>query len=147
MLAVPDAPSTFTSPLAQDANRGRVALVTGGGTGIGRAIARELAGSGAGLVICGRRREPLMAARSEVEALGVECLALPTDIREPDEVATLVDAALERFGRIDVLVNNAGGQFEAPAEARKATTDAISSGMPSLPSGTCRLDRSTNSAP
>jgi citronellol/citronellal dehydrogenase len=116
-MVVSGSPSAFTSPLTHDANRDRVALVTGGGTGIGRAIARELARSGAGLVICGRRPEPLAAVRSELEAEGTDCLALPADIREPDQVESLVDAALERFGRIDILVNNAGGQFEAPAEA------------------------------
>jgi citronellol/citronellal dehydrogenase len=93
-----------------------IALVTGGGTGIGRATALALARSGASVVICGRRPEPLEEAHAAVEAVGAECLALQIDVREPDQVATLVDAALERFGRIDVLVNNAGGQFIAPAE-------------------------------
>ena len=105
--------SDFRSPLAPDANAGKVALVTGGGTGIGRATAMELARTGAKIVVCGRRGEPLEAVRAE---LGEDCLAVPTDVREPEQVAALVDQALERFGRIDVLVNNAGGQFLAPAE-------------------------------
>ena len=105
--------SGFRSPLAPDANAGKVALVTGGGTGIGRATAMELARTGAKIVVCGRRAEPLEAVRAE---LGENCLAVPTDVREPEQVAALVDRALERFGRIDVLVNNAGGQFLAPAE-------------------------------
>jgi citronellol/citronellal dehydrogenase len=93
-----------------------VALVTGGGTGIGRATALELARSGAAVAICGRRPEPLEAVRAELEALGAECLAVPADVREPEAVEALVDAVLDRFGRVDVLVNNAGGQFVAPAE-------------------------------
>jgi NAD(P)-dependent dehydrogenase (short-subunit alcohol dehydrogenase family) len=93
-----------------------VALVTGGGTGIGRATARELARSGASVVICGRRPEPLGDVRAELEAAGGECLVVQVDIREPERVEELVDRTLERFGRIDVLVNNAGGQFLAPAE-------------------------------
>ncbi|MGH3024545.1 MAG: SDR family NAD(P)-dependent oxidoreductase [Gaiellaceae bacterium] len=93
-----------------------VVLVTGGGTGIGRATALELARSGAAVAICGRRPEPLEAVRAELEALGAECLAVPADVREPEAVEALVDAVLERFGRVDVLVNNAGGQFVAPAE-------------------------------
>ena len=105
--------SDFRSPLAPDANVGKVALVTGGGTGIGRATAMELARTGAKIVVCGRRAEPLEAVRAE---LGEDCLAVPTDVREPEQVAALVDQALERFGQIDVLVNNAGGQFLAPAE-------------------------------
>jgi citronellol/citronellal dehydrogenase len=93
-----------------------VALVTGGGTGIGRATARELARSGASVVICGRRPEPLEDVRAELEAAGRECLVVQMDIREPERVEELIERALERFGRIDVLVNNAGGQFLAPAE-------------------------------
>jgi citronellol/citronellal dehydrogenase len=103
----------FRSPLAPDANEGKVSLVTGGGTGIGRATARELVRTGAQVVICSRREEPLTAVQKE---LGDACLALPTDVREPEQVESLVGQALERFGRIDVLVNNAGGQFVAPAE-------------------------------
>ena len=103
----------FRSPLAPDANAGKVALVTGGGTGIGRAVARELVRTGAKVAICGRRPEPLEAVRAE---LGDDCLAVPADVREPEQVAALVDQTVGRFGRIDILVNNAGGQFLAPAE-------------------------------
>jgi citronellol/citronellal dehydrogenase len=106
----------FRSPLRSDANAGRVALVTGGGTGIGRATALELARSGACVVVCGRREAPLERARAEIEAAGAACLAVGADVREPAEVERVVSAALERFGHVDVLVNNAGGQFSAPAE-------------------------------
>ncbi|HEX9124201.1 MAG TPA: SDR family oxidoreductase [Actinomycetota bacterium] len=106
----------FRSPLRDGANAGRVALVTGGGTGIGRATARELARTGASVVVCGRRSEPLEAVRAELEEGGSRVLVVAADVREPDEVERSVDEALDRFGRIDVLVNNAGGQFEAPAE-------------------------------
>jgi citronellol/citronellal dehydrogenase len=106
----------FRSPLAPDANAGRIALITGGGTGIGRAVARELARTGARVAICGRRPEALEAVRSELEGTGADCLAFAADVREPDQTDAFVEAALARFGRVDVLVNNAGGQFLAAAE-------------------------------
>jgi len=106
----------MTSVLAPDANAGAVVLVTGGGTGIGRATARAFARTGARVAICGRRPEPLAAVRQELEAAGSECLAVEADIREPERVTALLDAVLERFGAVDVLVNNAGGQFSAAAE-------------------------------
>jgi citronellol/citronellal dehydrogenase len=104
------------SSLRADANAGRVALVTGGGTGIGRAAALELAATGAAVVVCGRREAPLLQTAAAIADAGGECLALPADIREPSQVRSVVDGALDRFGHIDVVVNNAGGQFTASAE-------------------------------
>src|SRR3954468_4331497 len=98
---------------APDALAGQVALVTGGGTNLGRAAAAELAGCGAQVVIAGRRAEVLDEA---AEAIGDRCTTAPGDIREPDQAAAIVDAALERHGRLDLLVNNAGGQHFVPAE-------------------------------
>jgi citronellol/citronellal dehydrogenase len=116
---VPGSPAqsrAYRSPLRSDANAGRVALVTGGGTGIGRATAIELAGTGARVVVCGRREEALEATRRDIEERGGDCLAIPGDLREPDHVEAAVATAIDRFGKVDVLVNNAGGQFTAPAE-------------------------------
>lgn len=89
------------------------AIVTGGGTGIGRATALALARDGFALVLAGRRPEPLDETR---ELIGEACATVPGDVRELEVAERLVAACLERFGRIDVLVNNAGGQFTAPAE-------------------------------
>jgi citronellol/citronellal dehydrogenase len=100
--------------LRPDVHAGKVALVSGGGTGIGRAVALDLAAGGARVVICGRRAERLEAVRAEIEKAGGRCLTRVADIRE--DVQGVVDAALDEYGRIDVLVNNAGGQFSAPAE-------------------------------
>ncbi len=93
---------------------GQVALVSGGGSGLGRAAALELAALGAHVVICGRREEPL--AETAERADGGRCEAVTCDIREEDQVAALVDGVTARHGRIDLLVNNAGGQFLTPAE-------------------------------
>lgn len=101
--------------LAPDANAGTVVLVTGGGTGIGRATAQAFARTGARVAICGRRPGPLDEVRVALEAAGAECLAVGCDIREPDQTGAMLDAVMERFGAIDALVNNAGGQFVAPA--------------------------------
>ncbi|HEY3264109.1 MAG TPA: SDR family oxidoreductase [Actinomycetota bacterium] len=108
--------TTFRSPLAADATAGLVAVVTGGGTGIGRATALELARTGSAVAICGRRRERLEETRAAIEAAGGECLALGADVREPEQVAAFADAVLDRFERVDVVVNNAGGQFAATPE-------------------------------
>jgi citronellol/citronellal dehydrogenase len=101
--------------LRPDVHRGAVALVIGGGTGIGRAVALDLARCGSD-VVAGRCPESL-EKMAQIEAMGSRALALLVDIREDDQVRSLVDRALERFGRIDIFVNNARGQFFAPAEA------------------------------
>ena len=103
--------------LAPDANANLVALITGGGTGIGRATAEAFAASGARVAICGRHIESLRSAAEAIESTGGTCLQVVTDVREHDEVIRLVDTVIARFGAIDVLVNNAGGQFTAPAES------------------------------
>lgn len=92
---------------------GQVAIVSGGGTGLGRATALELAELGAHVVVCGRRREPL---EETAAAAGGRCEAVACDIREEQQVDELVDGVLERHGRVDLLVNNAGGQYLTPAE-------------------------------
>lgn len=105
-----DAPlSTF----APDLFRGRVALVTGGGRGIGREIALAFARLGADLVIASRNPDNLAPTAADIEALGRRCLAQPVNIRDVGQVDALVAAAIDRFGQIDFLVNNAGGQFPA----------------------------------
>ena len=93
-----------------------VVLITGGGTGIGRVAATEMGLLGAKIAICGRRPDPLKNAVSELESDGIEAFGAPCDIREPEAIASYVDAVLERFGHIDVLINNAGGQFPTTAE-------------------------------
>jgi citronellol/citronellal dehydrogenase len=94
---------------------GQVAIVTGGGSGLGRETAFELARCGARVVVCGRREEPLLETVAGDSRGLIE--ARVCDIREEEQVDAMVDATLERYGRIDVLVNNAGGQFLAPAES------------------------------
>jgi len=101
------------SAFAPDLFRGKTALVTGGGRGIGRAIALAFARFGANVVIASRKPENLEPTVAELCALGVDCLGVPTNIRETDQVDALVQRTLERFGAIDCLVNNAGGQFPA----------------------------------
>ena len=93
-----------------------VAVVTGGGTGIGRATAVRLAAGGYRVAICGRRPEPLAAVREEIIVAGGDCLADACDVREEEQVAAFVDRVQDEMGRIDALVNNAGGQFTAQAE-------------------------------
>lgn len=96
--------------------KGRVALVTGGSIGLGRQIAQALAEAGADIALCARKIERCQEAATELQALGVRTMAMACDVTNPDQVRALVDATLAQFGRIDVLVNNAGISWGAPAE-------------------------------
>lgn len=100
---------------------GQVALVTGGGSGIGFATAAELLRLGAHVAICGRNADKLERARAELAEIGDrEVLAEPCDIRKPEEVEAFVSRLVATRGRVDVLVNNAGGQFPSPAQSISA---------------------------
>jgi NAD(P)-dependent dehydrogenase (short-subunit alcohol dehydrogenase family) len=87
---------------------GQVVVVTGGGRGIGRATALEFASEGANIVVCGRRMDALEEAADEARRWGVEAAVLRCDVAVDEDLVNLVDRTIERFGRIDVLVNNAG---------------------------------------
>jgi citronellol/citronellal dehydrogenase len=102
---------------APDLLEGRVCVVSGAGTGLGRETALELCRLGATVVGCGRRPEPLADFAAAAEPLAGSAAAEAMDIRDEDAVAALFDGVVERHGRVDVLVNNAGGQFLSPAEA------------------------------
>ena len=105
---------------------GRVAWVTGGGSGIGRCVAHELASLGATVVVSGRTAARLDAVVAEIAADGGRAEALPFDIRDEDAVKASVAEVVRRHGRIDALVNNAGGQFPAPLAAiSKRGFDAV----------------------
>jgi citronellol/citronellal dehydrogenase len=95
---------------------GKIVVVSGGGTGIGRATARELAALGATVVICSRSPEHLEPTRAEIAASGGQVTALTCNIRDPETVDAFFAQVVERYGGVDALVNNAGGQFLSPAE-------------------------------
>jgi citronellol/citronellal dehydrogenase len=96
---------------------GRVCLVSGAGSGLGRATALELAALGATVIGCGRRAEPLEETEAAAAGLDGSFEHEAADIRDEEAVERLTDGVLERHGRLDVLINNAGGQFMSPAEA------------------------------
>jgi NAD(P)-dependent dehydrogenase (short-subunit alcohol dehydrogenase family) len=96
--------------------KGRVALVTGGSIGLGRQVAQALAEMGADIVLCARKRERCEQAAQELEALGVHALALACDVTDAEQIHAVVDATTASFGRIDVLVNNAGISWGSPFE-------------------------------
>jgi citronellol/citronellal dehydrogenase len=96
---------------------GHVAIVTGGGSGIGLAVAETLGELGAKVAILGRKPERLAVAKARLEGLGITTFAAACDIREPDRIAEFVKASEEALGPTSVLINNAGGQFPTSAES------------------------------
>ena len=107
--------------------RGRVALVTASSRGLGRASAEALAAEGARVAICGRGEESLRATEVSLAGAGAEVLALVEDVTDPAAPARLVAATVERFGRLDVLVANAGGP--PPARALEATDEQLAAAL------------------
>lgn len=95
---------------------GRVAVVTGGATGIGLQMAKGLAEAGANIVLCSRRVEVCEEAAAQIEKIGVQALAVGCDVTKVDQVEAMKASVLQKFGRIDVLVNNAGRAWVAPPE-------------------------------
>jgi|TARA_B110000263_G_scaffold220826_1_gene208916 NAD(P)-dependent dehydrogenase (short-subunit alcohol dehydrogenase family) len=87
----------------------KVVIITGGGTGLGRAMGRHLAEAGANIVLAGRRLEPIEDAAKEFRSMGRQSLAIPTDVTDSNQVNNLFNEALQSFGQVDVLINNAGG--------------------------------------
>lgn len=102
----------------QDIFKGKVAFVTGGGSGICYGITQELMAHGADAAILGRKADRLSKAAQELSTkTGQRCLATPGDVREPEKVEAALQATLDEFGRIDIVVNGAAGNFLAPAAA------------------------------
>ena len=95
---------------------GRVAIVSGGSIGLGRQMAEGLAEMGANVVLCARKKERCELAAQELRQLGVQTLALACDVKNPDQVRAVVDETIEKFGRLDILINNAGTAWGAPVE-------------------------------
>lgn len=98
---------------------GRVAIITGGSVGLGRQMAEGLAEMGANVVLCARKKERCEQAAQELQQLGVKTLALGCDVKSPAEVQKLADDVVAQFGRIDILINNAGTSWGAPVEEMK----------------------------
>ncbi len=108
-------PEVSSMVFREDLFKGKVVLVSGGASGLGKACAIQFARLGASLVICGRNAEKLQEATNDLEAMGAEVMQKAMTIRDPEQVSALMDEVWQRFGRLDVLVNNAGGQFAQPA--------------------------------
>jgi NAD(P)-dependent dehydrogenase (short-subunit alcohol dehydrogenase family) len=113
---LPEPPAVGALALPEGTFSGRCVFVTGGGTGLGKAIATEFARLGADLVIASRKPEHLDTGRDAIEALGARALSVSCDIRDPEQVSTAFDEASAQFGLPDVLVNNAAANFPVPAE-------------------------------
>ena len=105
---------TRQSPFRSDLLQHKVALVTGGATGLGLEIARVLGGHGARVAICSRKEANLQAAVEALRVAGIEANYGVCDVRRPDEVTAVIEDVLRTFGRLDVVVNNAAGNFPVP---------------------------------
>src|SRR5918999_4413309 len=116
LIGLPAPPPVGETALRPGTFEDRCVVVTGGGTGLGRAIAAEFARLGASVVVASRKEEHLEAARSSLAALGARALAVRCDIRSDEDVAAAFDVAEAAFGLPAVLVNNAAANFPSPAE-------------------------------
>ncbi|WP_363752087.1 SDR family NAD(P)-dependent oxidoreductase [Sphingobium sp. LSP13-1-1.1] len=151
IAARPDAAIMATRQIALNEIlfRDKVVLVSGGATGIGRALVWMLARMGAKVVTCGRSVEKLDILRDELASQGYEILAVPTDIRKSEDVASLFAQIREHHGRLDLLINNAGGQFpqsaiDMSANGFRAVIDNNLLGTWSMMQSAARYWRDTN---
>ena len=95
---------------------GKVSIVTGGGKGLGLAMAEVLAEAGSDLVLCSRKEENCREAAKKIKQLGVQAVGVKCDIMNPDDISRLRDFVLQKFGKIDILINNSGVTWGAPTE-------------------------------
>ncbi len=116
IIGLPEPAPEGATALVPGTYDGQTVFVTGGGTGLGKAIATEFARLGANLVIASRKPEHLEAGQEAIEAVGAEVLVLGCDIRQAEQIAEAFDAAAERFGLPNVLINNAAANFPVPSE-------------------------------
>ncbi len=116
LIGLPGPPPVGETALPADTFADVSVFVTGGGTGLGKAIASEFARLGASIVIASRKEEHLASGKDAMEALGAPVLAVACDIREPDAITAAFDEAEKTFGLPGVLVNNAAANFPVPAE-------------------------------
>lgn len=135
MSGIDYSPRGFESApmLPQESLQGRVAIITGGATGIGWGIAKTLSQLGAKLVIASRRLEAVEGAAQDIERAGGEALGVQMDVRSSEQVNDLIKQTKKRFDRIDILVNNAAGNFRVRAEemsvnAWRAVIDIVLNG-------------------